>query len=357
MSFKYKWRLSEGYPAQGIEKHNKKAFSCFACGGGSTMGYKLGGFDVIGCNEIDPKMMEVYKENHSPKYSFLEGIQTFKNRNDLPKELYNLDILDGSPPCSSFSLAGSRSKDWGKEKKFREGQSKQILDRLFFDFIDLGKKLQPKVIVAENVKGLILGKAKKYLFEIMRAFDNSGYIPQWFLLNGERMGIPQRRERVFFIALRKDLATPFLYQKDLFNRVPFIELNFNEEEIPFKFIQENIPTSNRKELSEALKYRWGKANIYGMYDERKNGGCKFGYFHKLVKWRVPATVTSGGSYAIEDSPHYVSENELKLISSFPMDYNFLDNKVQYIVGMSVPPVMMAQIANQIYLQWLSKINT
>jgi DNA (cytosine-5)-methyltransferase 1 len=50
-----------------------------------------------------------------------------------------LDILDGSPPCSSFSMAGNREKDWGKEKKFREGQAEQVLDNLFFDFIDLQK--------------------------------------------------------------------------------------------------------------------------------------------------------------------------------------------------------------------------
>ena len=78
-------------------KDKGKVFSCFACGGGSTMGYKLA-VDVIGCNEIDPKMMEAYKANHNPKYAYLEPMQTFKMREDLPKELYELDILDGSPP-------------------------------------------------------------------------------------------------------------------------------------------------------------------------------------------------------------------------------------------------------------------
>ena len=137
------------------------------------MGYKLAGFDVLGCNEIDPKMMEVYIENHKPKYSYLEGIQTFKNRKDLPKELYNLDILDGSPPCSSFSIAGNRDEDWGKEKKFREGQSEQVLDTLFFDFIDLAKELQPKVVVAENVKAWFEYPGN---FEMLQRL-NQGYIP------------------------------------------------------------------------------------------------------------------------------------------------------------------------------------
>ena len=107
------------------------------------MGYKLAGFDVIGCNEIDHRMMYAYCQNNSPKFPFLEPIQTFKDRTDLPPELYSLDILDGSPPCSTFSMAGvncGREKSWGKIKKFREGQAEQVLDTLFFDFIDLATR-------------------------------------------------------------------------------------------------------------------------------------------------------------------------------------------------------------------------
>lgn len=92
------------------------------------MGYKLAGFDVIGCNEIDHRMMFTYCKNHNPRFPFLEPIQTFKDKQDLPPELFNLDILDGSPPCSTFSMAGSREEAWGKMKKFREGQAEQVLD-------------------------------------------------------------------------------------------------------------------------------------------------------------------------------------------------------------------------------------
>ena len=149
--YNYEWTLADAK----FTKDKGKVFSCFACGGGSTMGYKLSGFDVLGCNEIDPKMIAAYKKNHNPKFAFCEPIQTFKLREDLPQELFELDILDGSPPCSSFSMSGNRGADWGTEKQFREGQAKQILDTLFFDFIDLAKKLQPKIVVAENVEGLL----------------------------------------------------------------------------------------------------------------------------------------------------------------------------------------------------------
>lgn len=144
--FNYNWNLKDTI----FTKDKGKVFSCFSCGGGSTMGYKLAGFDVIGCNEIDHRMMYAYCRNHDPKFPFLEPIQEFKNKKDLPEELFDLDILDGSPPCSTFSMVGTRSESWGVEKKFTEGQQVQVLDTLFFDFIDLAKTLQPKVVTAEK---------------------------------------------------------------------------------------------------------------------------------------------------------------------------------------------------------------
>lgn len=327
--FPYKWTLKDAV----FTKNKGKVFSCFACGGGSTMGYKLAGFDVLGCNEIDPKMMEAYTTNHSPKYSFLEGIQTFKLREDLPAELYELDILDGSPPCSSFSMAGNREADWGKEKKFREGQADQVLDTLFFDFIDLAKKLQPKVVVAENVKGLLLGDAINYVKRIYKEFDDAGYYCQHWLLDASKMGVPQRRERVFFICLRKDLANSFLEQVDFFTQLPKLKLQFNEKEIPIKNFAKGI---KKKETQNYSETRFGDV----MLDINK----------------------ASNTIATDINRYWLDENTLidkdtcSLIGSFPLDYNHLEfNNPQYLIGMSVPPVMTAQIATEIYSQWLSKI--
>tara|TARA_R110002020_G_scaffold173859_5_gene364846 strand:+ start:639 stop:1631 length:993 start_codon:yes stop_codon:yes gene_type:complete len=327
-NYPYKWNLKNA----NFPKDQGKVFSCFSCGGGSTMGYKLAGFNVIGCNEIDPKLMEVYKLNHSPKYSYLEGIQTFKVRQDLPDELYNLDILDGSPPCSSFSIAGNREKDWGKAKKFREGQANQVLDTLFFDFIDLAKRLQPKIVVAENVKGILLGEAIGYVRQIYREFDQAGYYCQHWLLNAATMGVPQRRQRVFFIALRKDLAAPFLVQKDLFTVAPKLNLEFNEKPILVKDFIEGIP---RKLTQNYTENRYGDV---------------------LINIEAPCnTITTDINRYWLDTETLISEKSIKLIGSYPLDYNFLNNKIQYLVGMSVPPVMIAQIAERINNQWLKKL--
>ena len=169
------------------------------------MGYKLAGFDVVGCNEIDPRMAAVYKKNLNPKYIYVEDIREFVAREDYPPELYQLDILDGSPPCSSFSMSGKREKLWGVEHKFREGQKRQVLDTLFFDFIKLAKKLKPKVIVAENVPALTKGNALIYYQAILKNMTNTGYYVTTHVLDASRMGVPQKRKRLFFIALRQDL--------------------------------------------------------------------------------------------------------------------------------------------------------
>jgi DNA (cytosine-5)-methyltransferase 1 len=345
-NFPYKWTLKDA----NFTKDKGKVFSCFACGGGSTMGYKLAGFDVLGCNEIDPKMIEAYKANHNPKYAYLEPIQTFKLRTDLPDELYQLDILDGSPPCSSFSMAGNREKDWGKEKQFREGQAMQVLDTLFFDFIDLAKKLQPKVVIAENVKGLLLGDAKQYVRQIYREFDLAGYYCQHWLLDASKMGVPQRRERVFFIALRKDLAKLFLYQKDLFTVAPKLKLKFNEPEIKFSEILNNGPGHSNGTL---LKI-WDKTQK----GKSPDGDSFFSYI-KCDENKALPTINSGGKQVTVTLMHpfikrYLNEEELILGQTFPLDYHF-SFRVGYLVSMSVPPVMTAQIAKQVYEQWLSKL--
>ena len=353
--FPYKWTLKDAI----FTKDKGKVFSCFACGGGSTMGYKLAGFDVLGCNEIDPKMMEAYKINHNPKYAYLEPIQTFKLRDDLPDELYRLDILDGSPPCSSFSMAGNREKDWGKDKVFREGQSMQVLDTLFFDFIDLAKKLQPKVVVAENVAGLMMGAAKEYVKKIYTSFQEAGYELKIepYLLDASTMGVPQKRKRVFFIAMRKDISFNFMEQVDMFQFAPKLDLNFNEKLIRFGEYREDIGSKNG--VSEERKRLLGLCiqsdKCISDINERENG--KVSGFNALIikDNEVCPTITSGEkNYRYYDKLS-MTDGDYKLTGSYAFDYNFNGNDVKYLVGMSVPPVMTAQIATRIYNQWLSKL--
>lgn len=348
--FPYEWTLKDAT----FTKDKGKVFSCFACGGGSTMGYKLAGFDVIGCNEIDPKMMEAYRANHNPKYSYLEPIQTFKDRDDLPAELYDLDILDGSPPCSSFSMAGNRDKDWGKEKKFREGQAEQVLDTLFFDFIELAEKLKPKVVVAENVKGLLLGDARDYLWRIMEAFGKAGYCVGYKLLNAAKMGVPQRRERVFFYAIRKDL-----YQgefADLFQTEPALDLEFDEAEIPFSSFKTMDSTDCQENITKSGRKYWPKTKEGNSFsrvaEEEKGKPSHFNWIRVDRNKALPTLATEGGKIWHPSIMRPLNNVEFSFGGTYPLDYDFRGNKPSYLIGMSVPPVMTAQVAIRIYEQWL-----
>lgn len=119
------------------------------------MGYKLAGYTVEGFCEIDKQMADCYQANMKVNHPYLMPIQEFNKllkKDGVPGWLNGIDVLDGSPPCSSFSMAGNREKDWGKEKKFREGQAIQVLDDLFFHFIETAQLIQPKIIIAENVR-------------------------------------------------------------------------------------------------------------------------------------------------------------------------------------------------------------
>lgn len=354
--FPYRWNLKDAI----FTKDKGKVFSCFACGGGSTMGYKLAGFDVIGCNEIDPRMNKVYVANHHPRFNFLEGIQTFKLRKDLPAELYNLDILDGSPPCSSFSTTGNRDKDWGKEKKFREGQASQVLDTLFFDFIDLAKELQPKIVIAENVKGLLLGEAFTYVRKIYEAFDDAGYVVCHTLCDASTMGVPQRRERVFFTAVRKDLLQYIPTLETLFDKRPDIDLSFSENQIWFDEFY--MPGVDDRPCSQGMmKDYWDKRKPedvdFRNTVEREYGQAKCFSNRYLKRGEVCSTLTANSDVLyLYDEYRKPNQQEVCCISSFPQDYDFLTEPYYYICGMSVPPVMMAQVASRVYEQWLKPIN-
>lgn len=332
--FNYHWYLKNGYP----EKNKLNVFSTFACGGGSSMGYKLSGYNVIGANDIDPQMAKVYKLNHNPKYFFECPIKDLMTM-DLPKELFDLDILDGSPPCSTFSIAGSREKVWGKDKVFREGQSKQILDDLFFDFIDLVEKLKPKVVIAENVKGMALGNAKGYLIEIKKRLINLGYDVQIFILNGATMGLPQRRERVFIICNRMGY--------------PKLKLDFNEKIVSLRDMEKVTSDIYGKKLSNAFSKWWYKlGNKYGSFSQDHPKGSFFNT-HKCSPFKPLNTITAsnGAKLTHYKKPYELSDEILKLAGSFPLDYNFSDIIPKYLIGMSVPPLMMAQVSKQIALQW------
>lgn len=336
-----KWSLEE---LKAVPKNGHKVFSFFSCGGGSTMGYKLAGFDVIGNCEIDKQICDIYQKNHHPAYSYNMDIRDFLRLRDdkLPKELFQLDILDGSPPCSVFSMAGNREDDWGKSKMFREGQTEQTLDDLFFEYIRAVDKLRPKIFITENVKGLLFGNAKGYVAEIIKRFREIGYDVQIFSLNAALMGVPQRRERVFFVGHRSEL------------KYPRLKLEFHEQTILFGEIKskegKRVTVSCRDLLKQKLPTDRKLADINKRVYNRNSR------FNAALVWddMVAPTITARGEFLRANDDSRFSDEDYITCQSFPFDYDFCGADVQYICGMSVPPYMMRRIAQAVAAQWLSE---
>jgi DNA (cytosine-5)-methyltransferase 1 len=298
------WNLTD---LASVAKNGIKVMSTFACGGGSSMGYKRAGCEIIAANDIDPEMAWHYKRNLNPPHYFLCPIRDLLTA-DLPPELFKLDILDGSPPCSTFSMAGSREKAWGKDKHFREGQAKQVLSDLFFDYLDLVERLKPRVAIAENVKGMILGNARGYTKMVMSRFREIGYRPQLFLLNAADCGVPQRRERVFFVAIRNDI-----------------------EVLPLKL----SPT-----------HRW-------IGPEESCCDVQHLIKEELEDTRHVSNTATHEMINHWDSPRTLTFREWKRLGSFPDDYHAKTDKIgKYMIGMSVPPKMTEQVARAVIDQWL-----
>jgi DNA (cytosine-5)-methyltransferase 1 len=211
----------------------------------------------------------------------------------------------------------------------------------FLILFALANILKPKVIVAENVKGMLIGNARVYTKKVLRDFENIGYNCQVFLLNAASMGVPQKRERVFFIASRKDLEKPKL------------KLFFNENSIKIRQAIADMPDYSKEgiRLTPIAEEVWRQVKIGKSADTIKNGSWYSRI--KLDPEKVCNTITAK---AISDfwhwkEPYYIAKQYIRRLSTFPEDYNNLDCNIGYLAGMSVPPIMMAQIANQIYLQW------
>jgi DNA (cytosine-5)-methyltransferase 1 len=335
--FPIEWNLSDDLK---VPYHGKKVFGTFVCGGGSTMGYKLAGFEHLGGVEFTEHYSKIYKKNHKPKYFYLEDIREFNKRNDLPDEFYNLDLLDGSPPCAAFSTAGAREKNWGKVKEY-EGKQ-QVKDDLVFVYCDTIEKLKPKVFLLENVSGLAKGNAKAYLKNIVKRLSKN-YNVQIFLLYAASMGIPQIRNRIFIIGHKKEF------------KLPKLELNFRVPQVGFEVTKKYWDTECfTPKLCDSYSREWDKIKIGGS-SEKIFQLCK--PHPKKPSNTIIESQSKGAAGVVHPiKKRFLNTEEVRMLCTFPKDYDFLDTNAISTMGRSVLPVMMANIANQIYLQWLSKIN-
>lgn len=311
-----------------IPSRGLTVMSLFAGCGGSSLGYRINGFSVIWANEFVEAARDVYFENSSGK-TLVDGRDIRKIKPDAvmtklgiaPGEL---DVLDGSPPCASFSTSGKREAGWGKTRKYSDRA--QRTDDLFHEYVRFLGVLQPKVFVAENVYGLIKGRAQGTFIEIFEAMQKCGYRVESKLLDAQWLGVPQARQRLFFIGVREDLgvAPPF------------------PAPLPYRYgVSDAIETPLLGIGGNGLygKARWNPASwparTIGAGPTTGNG-------------RSPA-----GDVLVEVDGKQVRRKftipELKRVTGFPDDFVLTGsfNEQWERLGRAVPPVMMAAIAREL----------
>lgn len=334
--------------------------SLFAGGGGSSTGYRLAGGNILAINEFIEAAQNAYKKNYPNTYIFKDDIRKITGNQILKqinKNVGELDILDGSPPCASFSTAGLREKGWGKEKNYSD--KVQRVDDLFFEYARLVKEIQPKVFIAENVKGLtiggaanLLGNSNYSLFEedqsptIYNTLVNCGYKVRYKVLNAANYGVAQSRERVIFIGVRNDIDKVITYPK------------------PFDYVLNAIDVlgdviNTQKDIDDAT-HKDGIVKSYILQMKEGESGDKYapsGYFglQRIYRNKPSPTIcqrqgNKGACLLHWSENRELSVPELIRLMSFPDDY-YLGEKYTHKterLGRAVPPLLMKAIAEHVY---------
>ena len=169
-----------------------KIFTFFAGFGGDKFALQKAGIDYeeVGFSEVDKFAIQCHEQNHKGKnYGDITKIN--------PEEIPDFDLFTGGFPCQSFSIAG---KGLGEL---------DIRGTLFNEIIRIAEVKQPKYMLLENVKGLISKKHKATFDKILSELKRIGYKVDYKVLNSKDFGIPQNRERVWFVCQRVDIAKDF----------------------------------------------------------------------------------------------------------------------------------------------------
>jgi len=350
--------------------------STFAGGGGSSTGYRLAGGKILAINEFVPEAQNTYRENYPNTLIIpgdikkLTGKDFMINTGLKPGEL---DLLDGSPPCSAFSMAGSVSHGggnthadaFGKTKKYSDIKGVSNVEDLFFEFLRIADELKPKVIIGENVEGLTMGEAKEYFHRIQNTFEQIGYLVVADVLNASYFGVPQARKRCFFIGVREDVADKIgLNFMTMYQLYP----EKNKEQTTLGEAINDIVNEDQEELDYLLKAigpdkAVGKTLMKMPKDPDKvltgmdyhDKGHHFNL--KRCSLRKPSpTITAMGNLAgvagtchpLEDRKFTIKE--LKRIMSLPEDFKLTGEHKQQSerIGRMVPPLMMKALAESVY---------
>ena len=365
--------LKDVYDASAQNKFT--VISTFAGGGGSSTGYRLAGGNILCVNEFVEEARNTYKENYPNTPILSDDIIKLSGQEFLDVTglgVGELDILDGSPPCSAFSMAGSVShgkgnthKDaFGKTKGYSDIKEVSNIEDLFFEFLRVADVIKPKVIIAENVAGLTMGEAKQYFNKIQNTFEKIGYDVCAKVLNSAYFGVPQSRSRVFFIGVRSDITLQigltFMNIESIFPTESKSTVVLKDALNNLEYDDEEVKTLTEKFTNTA--YWKDTGSKMPLNPDKVLTGCDFhpkGHHFNLkrVSLEKPApTLTAMGSNDTTagafhwNEPRKLTIGELKRIQSLPDDFVLTGkwNQQSERIGRMVPPLLLKSIADSVY---------
>tara|TARA_Y100000004_G_scaffold50529_1_gene55693 strand:+ start:198 stop:1400 length:1203 start_codon:yes stop_codon:yes gene_type:complete len=392
------YTLQDVHNASSQNKFN--VISTFAGGGGSSTGYRLAGGRILCINEFVEEAQNTYRENYPDTLILPGDIKELSGKDFLDAAgigVGELDILDGSPPCSAFSVAGKLSHNvheeervdlfgnvtvekvsgkhsdgWGQTKNYSDGKSVTNIEDLFFEFLRVAEEIKPKVIVAENVKGLTIGEAKEYFNKILNTFEKIGYEVCAQVLDSRYYGVPQSRSRVIFIGVRKDVAEQAGYN---FMTISHIFPEPDKEAMKLKDAM--VGLVNDPDEVKYLTEKWENTAYWKQTGSKMPTnpdkvltGMDFhpkGHHFNLKRCSLEApapTITAMGSAETTAGAFHWSEPrkltipELKRIMALPDDFKLTGKWSQKAerCGRMVPSRMMERIASSVYERLLEKYN-
>lgn len=344
------------------DSNGPTAISLFAGCGGFSLGFSAAGFSVKGFVELLPELRAIYKSNF-PNVRELGGDITKVTASDLEsyvQEFGSVDAIIGGPPCQGFSLSGKRAVDDPRNELFKH----------YMRFV---AAFNPKIAVLENVRLLTSMKDANGRFvkdEITKEFCTLGYAVDYFDVNASQYGIPQDRDRVIFVALRKDLEcspsipTPTHFKSvDLFSSGQLVR-SFGDacSDLPFVESGQGSDDSLHTAVNHpahVIEWLWNVPEGRSAHDNidfnlRPPSGYNTTY--KRQVWSEPAATvqTTFGMISGCRNVHPIATRALTIreaarLQSFPDSYRFEGSlgTIRKGIGNAVPPLLAHAIAMHI----------
>ncbi len=310
-----------------------KVISLFAGCGGSSLGYQQAGCQVLAAVEYDAHAAAVYRENFKTTRLYeldISSLDTWAVLDELNLKPGELDILDGSPPCQGFSMAGKRRMNDPR-------------NRLFEEYVRFLSVIQPKAFVMENVPGLVIGPMRSVFYEMVQALTQAGYVVRGRILNALHYGVPQSRRRVILIGFRKDLN--LVPEHPAPNSLPVTFRQAVAGLMDHELIQ--YPTGKALLTAKAIRAGESGADVHERYRQKGN---EFSLIR--LSWDQPSptvlkTLRPGQVGLLHpDENRFLSIGELKRVCSFPDDFVLQGSFIERWgrLGNAVPPRLTQAVA-------------